>query len=107
MGYKKVCLGCKKAFNISQHEGEINLTCPECKKQTIIFNHKFRPPNQSDNKKWKLVEYLCQHGFVYQHVFKKDQNGVSVEVKYPETIDEAKEFVKDYKSQANTDLNIY
>ena len=76
-------------------------------KETTIFNHKFRPPKQSDIKKWKLVEYLKNNGFVYQHILKEAEPGSFQEVSYPTTIEEAKEFVLKYKSQAYTDNNIY
>jgi len=100
MGYKKVCIDCKKAFSIYKNNQEqINLTCPNCGKKATLFNHKFRPPKQTDSVKWKVVEFLKNNGFVYQHIY-KEHNGVSTEVAYPETLKEAKEFVQLFKSQA-------
>lgn len=106
MGYKKVCIDCKKAFNIQQTVREqINLSCPNCGKQTTLFNHKFRPPKHTHFAKWKVVEFLKNHGFIYQHIY-KENNGVNIEVAYPETLKEAKEFVEIFNSQAYDLKNI-
>jgi hypothetical protein len=108
MGYKKVCFTCKKAFSIYQNNQEtINLICPNCGETTTLFNHKFRPPKQNEEKKWQLVEFLKNNGFVFQHVYEASEGGGFKEVKYPETMEEAKRFVQEYKSQAYTDNNIF
>lgn len=107
MGYKKVCLHCRKGFSIYQNQqDDINLTCPECGNKTTLFNHKFRPPRQNDTKRWKLVEFLKNQGFVYQHVYKEAEGGGYLEVPYPANLEEAKEFVETYKSQAYSNDNI-
>lgn len=106
MGHKKVCFNCKKTFSLpSDATTSFSLTCPECGGQTTVFNHKFRPPDKGDIKKWKVVEFLKGHGFIYQHVYKdisKRSGIVSNEnyVDYPSTMSEAKEFVLKYKDQA-------
>lgn len=108
MGYKKVCFHCKKTFSIYQNNQEaVNLTCPNCGNKTTLFNHKFRPPRQDDVKQWKVVEFLKDNGFVYQHIYKHAEGGGYREVPYPNNLAEAKEFVKIYKSQAYTDNNIF
>ncbi len=99
---------CRKAFSVYQNKQEdINLTCPECGNKTTLFNHKFRPPKQNDVKQWKVVEFLKERGFVYQHVFKAADGGGQIEVSYPNSLEEAKEFIETYKSQAYTDNNIF
>ena len=107
MGYKAVCLSCRKAFNVSSdYADHIPVKCPECSGKLITFNHKFRPPKQSDIKTWKVVAFLYKHGFNYQHV-QKDMpfdtlrnmpEGDRYE-EYPTNMNDAKEFVEKYKSQ--------
>ena len=86
MGQKKVCCTCRKTFSLYKNEAkEIKLVCPECVDITVIFNHKFRPPKQSEIKKWKVVDFLAKLGFVYQHIFTKDKENITIEVEYPIT----------------------
>lgn len=102
MGYKKVCLECRKAFSLgTELTNKSNLTCPECGNQATLFNHLFRPPKRDDIKKWKVVEFLKNQGFIYQHIYiEYSTSGCSGQLQYPETMAEAKEFVKTYKDQA-------
>lgn len=102
MGYKKVCFNCRKAFSIpSDHTVNPSLTCPECGMQTIIFSHLFKPPKHDDLKKWKVIEFLKDHGFLYQHVYETYTPSIlSGQLQYPETMKEAKAFVIKYKAQA-------
>ena len=102
MGSKKVCFDCRKAFSVYNNDAEkINLTCPECGKQTTIFSHLFRPPKQDDLKRWKVVEFLKDHGFLYQHVYEVEAESLlHSQVQYPETMNEAQVFVARYKNQA-------
>jgi hypothetical protein len=106
MGHKKVCFNCKKTFALpTDSNTTFSLTCPECGALTTIFNSKFRPPAKDNLKKWKVVEFLKDHGFVFQHIYKdiSKKNGlVSSDnyVDYPTTMEEAKDFVLKYKEQA-------
>lgn len=101
MGYKKVCFNCRKAFSItSDHTVKLSLTCPECGKQTNIFSHLFRPPKQDDLKKWNVVAFLKDHGFLYQHIYETYTSSIlSGQLQYPETMKEARDFVTKYKAQ--------
>lgn len=103
MGYKKVCFICRKAFSVYKNEApKINPACPECGNPTTIFSHLFKPPKQTDIKKWKVVEFLKDHGFVYQRVYATYTKSVLTgQAGYPETMEEAKKFIADYKKQAN------
>ena len=109
MGHKKVCLTCRKAFNLnSDFEIRSGLTCPECGQKMVEVNHKFRPPKKADLKAWAVSQYLIENGFLYQHIYKEidDRKGlVSKEkyVAYPTSFKEAKKFVIKYKDQALTD----
>lgn len=108
MGYKVVCLNCRKAFNTSSdYHAHVPTKCPECSGQLVMFNHKFRPPKQSDVKAWKVVTFLYEHGFNYQHVQKdipyellKNMPESDQYVEYPENMTDAKDFVEKYKTQA-------
>jgi hypothetical protein len=103
MGYKKVCTNCRKAFNIRLGANiKPSLICPECSGDTIILSHLFRSPKIDDLKKWKVVEFLIDHGFLYQHIYETytPSNVLSGQLHYPETLKEAKDFVVKYKAQA-------
>ncbi len=102
MGFKKVCFDCRKAFSIDNDiPADYSMICPECGKQATILNHLFRPPKQNDVKKWKVAEFLKDHGFLYQHVYEVYTKSIlSGQLQYPETIKEAQEFVIKYKAQA-------
>jgi predicted RNA-binding Zn-ribbon protein involved in translation (DUF1610 family) len=105
LGYKKVCFSCRKAFNVDQLNAEkTNLNCPECGNKTILFDHKFRPPKQSDVNQWMIVEFLKDNGFVYQHVYVEQEPGLHLQIKYPKTMEEAREFVARYKDQGDHNL---
>jgi len=106
MGHKKVCCKCRKAFSVQKNiETDINLICPECGGKMTLFDHKFRPPKQSNSKQWELVEFLKNNGFVYQHIYRSIERGMTIVVKYPENMADARSFVQLYRSQAyrNTD----
>jgi len=79
--------------------------CPECGNSYVFYNHKFKPPKKDDLKAWKVVSFLYEHGFTYQHIH-KDFSNLRIEnyADYPKNLDEAKEFVIKYKSQAKNSL---
>ncbi|MBS1503470.1 MAG: hypothetical protein JST32_15485 [Bacteroidetes bacterium] len=105
MGYKNVCLSCRKAFSMGL-EGHNPQKCPECGNDFIRYNHKFRPPKRDDLKAWQIISFLHQHGFTYQHVYKDvsryQRYKAENQAEYPSTLEEAKEFVVKYKSQAQS-----
>ncbi|MGQ0826890.1 MAG: hypothetical protein ACT4ON_00705 [Bacteroidota bacterium] len=109
MGYKNVCLGCRKAFNRTLNTEKKIFKCPECSKDTTSLSHRFRPPVKNDLSKWAVVKLLIENGFTYDHIYLKIEtnNGVksySGYAKYPENIRDAREFIEKYKDQvANTD----
>ncbi|GAA4441103.1 hypothetical protein GCM10023188_39200 [Pontibacter saemangeumensis] len=106
MGHKAVCLNCRKAFSL----GSTSLkeqTCTECGNALVYFNHKFRPPRRANLKAWKVVSFLYDHGFTYQHLYKDishstkvDRNSSSNYIEYPVSMEEAKEFVEKNSNQA-------
>ncbi len=105
MGHKMVCLTCRKAFSTASGNQHMPAKCQECGGDYVFYNHKFRPPAKSDIKAWKVVSFLFEHGFTYQHINKKyikpeKGYGHYILAEYPNTIIEAKDFVEKYKSQA-------
>jgi len=96
MGYKNVCLNCKRVDNIGTDFEKFKTgKCPECGADMIFVDHKFRPPKKTDKKRWELAEFLIRNGFVFQRIV--DDNHVYVT--YPQSIQEAKEFVEKYKNK--------
>jgi len=79
--------------------------CPESGQKMTLVSHRFRPPKKTDDKKWEVVRYLVNHGFLYQHIYQKvieNSNGTkSYEnyVDYPENIKDSIDFVNKFKSQ--------
>jgi DNA-directed RNA polymerase subunit RPC12/RpoP len=107
MGYKSVCLDCRKSLNVKlENNSERIYPCSECGKPMTLISHRFKPPRKTENKKWETVEFLIEHGFYYQHVYENvevKKSGIIVYenyARYPENIKEAKEFVEKYKEQA-------
>lgn len=101
MGYKIVCLKCRKAFSNNLGYKHNFGKCQECGSDYIYYNHKFRPPKRDNLKAWKVVSFLYQHGFTFQHVdkeyIKTRQYGYMLYDKYPTNLKDAKSFVAKYK----------
>ncbi|MBU2914842.1 hypothetical protein [Reichenbachiella agariperforans] len=97
MGYKNVCLNCKRVENLGTDRDNFRTgKCPECSSEMIFVNHKFRPPKKSDKKGWELAEFLISHGFVFQRVRNKE----GADISYPQTMSEAKKFVEEFDFRA-------
>ncbi|RMA56274.1 hypothetical protein [Ulvibacter antarcticus] len=103
MGNKLICTNCQKSFNY----GNIS-NCPECGNERIKMPHRFRPPKKDDTEKWKVVKFLIDNGFYYQHItdggIDSDYyNRVRKYVEYPDNMRDAKIFVKKYAEMARTE----
>ena len=98
MGYKDICLTCRKAFNRGTNfETPKQVKCSECGGETIPVNHKFQPPKKLDKKKWEVVSFLVNHGFRYDHVYEEAAYGLYLQYgRYPENMNEAQEFVENF-----------
>jgi hypothetical protein len=66
----------------------------------IMLSRKFSAPASRDKKQWEKVQFLVEHGFKFYSVYELLSDGVYQRVRYPETLQEAKEFVVRY--QQNT-----
>jgi len=73
--------------------------CPRCGDWALDLGRNFKPPKSSDKAQWAKVEFLVQHGFVFQKIYREADGGF-LQVRYPETLAEAKEFVEHYADQA-------
>ena len=71
MGYKNVCTNCR----ISLSEGtnyelfNTNKPCPTCKGKMYFVNEKFKTPKESNDKEWKLIEYLLLSGYDFRNPY--------------------------------------
>ena len=106
MGYKAVCIDCRKSLNRAIDFGsEREYPCSVCGKPMTLLSHLFKPPKKTDTKLWGTVKYLVSNGFHYQHIYEtvEKKNGVIISytgyVPYPDNLKEAKEFVEKYKEQ--------
>jgi ribosomal protein L33 len=98
MGYKDICLICRKAYNRGTNmETPAKLKCPECGENTVAVNQKFKPPKKLDLKKWEVVKFIIDNGFSYDKLFEEIEGDGFIQIgKYPENMRDAKEFVKKF-----------
>ena len=99
MGYKTICLECRKTYNHGSDFEKFHIgNCPECGKLMLEVDQKFKSPKTNEIKLWETVRYLVNEGFKYQRIYEvKFQTPF---VKYPENLRDAKEFVVKYSEQA-------
>ncbi|MET4075594.1 hypothetical protein [Hymenobacter sp. UYCo722] len=97
MGAKHVCFICQKAFN-APFGTKGPTKCPECGHSLEILSQRFRPPKKREKEKWDMVKFLVDHGFYFNHIYATPAGGDFI--KYPENMQEAKEFVVKYHAQA-------
>ncbi len=86
-----VCLSCRKSFKRKADAERSNKTCPACGAVMYFASRKFKPPKSTDLDQWKKIELLLLHGFVFDPVYDDGRR-----VKYPETLKQAREFVRVY-----------
>ena len=96
------CLECCKSFKreyrLLPREYPKELPCPECGGAAHNFGRHFKAPKKSDHKQWSKIRFLFEHGFRFQKI-RPVRNSVE-SVPYPDTLEEAKEFVAMYKDFA-------
>ena len=96
------CLECCKSFK-REYEPKPNeypseLPCPNCGGVAYNLGRHFKAPKKTDKKQWEKIRFLIENGFRFQKI----RNGTRHHdtVSYPETLEEAKEFVVKYKDYA-------
>ena len=95
------CFECCKSFKrefILTNGVPVELKCPECGGTSYNFGRHFKAPKKSDKKQWKKVKFLFDHGFRFHkiRIGSRDKDTVP----YPETMEQAKEFVVKYRTYA-------
>jgi hypothetical protein len=68
----------------------------------LLINHSFRPPRKLDDRRWKVIRYLIENGFTFQHIYQTGKNDYSKTatnnyISSPKTLNDATEFVQKYK----------
>lgn len=66
----------------------------------VRLSRKFSAPAAVDTLQWKKVQFLVEHGFLFQSVYEPTESGGRQKASYPATYEQAKEFVVAFKSQA-------
>lgn len=96
------CFDCQKSFKRHVEAFPIDypdhMSCPECEGISVNLGRDVKAPKKDDVKQWEKVKFLVDHGFLFQKI----RVGASHHdtVRYPETLEEAKEFVQTYKDYA-------
>jgi hypothetical protein len=91
------CFGCRKSFKYPpRSEGRL---CPQCRKPLEMLSRKFSAPKSRDLAQWRKIEFLVAHGFRFYSVYEPSSTGGLRKVRYPDTLAEAKLFVKTFKPQ--------
>jgi hypothetical protein len=96
-----VCLDCCKSFKrdfIPSEACPKELICPDCGGPAYNFGRHFKAPKKLDKRQWDKIRFLFEHGFRFQKI--RVGTGHHDTVSYPETLEEAKEFVVKYKDYA-------
>jgi hypothetical protein len=70
------------------------MKCPNCDGTAYNVGRKFKTPKRSDASQWEKVKFLFSNGFHFQSVYVDGKR-----IPYPDTLEEAKEFVKKYKNK--------
>jgi len=100
MGFKLVCTNCRISFSIgNDYQIEHSKRCRNCGQNAHLLHHKFKPPKKKDKKAWEIVKFLIDHGFDFSSAYvplvnEKNEYWGNLQINYPKTMEEAKEFVK-------------
>lgn len=96
------CFNCRKSFkrhfDVPPCDYPNQTACSECGQPSYNLGRNFKTPKKSDHEQWEKVEYLVNHGFVFQKIRPNPSDSESVP--YPKTLKEAKVFVIKYKRYA-------
>ncbi|KAA9001095.1 hypothetical protein FJU30_07510 [Affinibrenneria salicis] len=93
-----VCFICRKAYR--KPPAVAARRCPQCGGAMTGLSRKFATPARSDIRQWKKVQYLVEHGFFFQSVYRLSEGGGYCKVAYPASLADAREFVRLYAAQA-------
>jgi hypothetical protein len=93
-----VCFACRKSFKLPVSSGP--RLCPQCRCPMEMLSRKFSAPRSADIAQWKKVQFLVEHGFRFYSVYEATASGGKQSVRYPSTLEEAKDFVVVFREQA-------
>ena len=97
------CFDCFKSFKREFNLAEtypLELVCPNCGGISHNFGRHFKAPKKSDKKQWAKIIFLFKHGFRFQKIRLSTHQTHHDTISYPDTLEEAKEFVVKYKDYA-------
>jgi len=97
------CLECCKSFKREFNwvkSYPLELACPNCAGKAHNFGRHFKAPKKTDKKQWAKIRFLFEHGFRFQKIRIGSVQTHHDTVAYPETLEQAKEFVVKYKDYA-------
>jgi hypothetical protein len=94
-----VCFACRKCFKRAPvgSKGLPDKRCPDCGGLAVGLSRKFKPPPRNDLAQWKKVEFLVAHGFRF---FSQKDPSTGGSIPYPETLGEARTFVRRFGKNA-------
>lgn len=100
------CLDCCKSFkrqlDVKPSEFPAELKCQNCGGIAHNLGRHFKAPKATDKKQWEKIRFLIEHGFRFQKIRIGSNQTHHDTVPYPETLEQAKEFVVKYKDYAIT-----
>jgi hypothetical protein len=92
------CFACRRSHKRALRADELTKVCPTCGGAAIRLGRHFKAPAKDDQAQWRKVRFLVAHGFLFQHVYETRHGGL--QVPYPETVEDAREFVRRFRDQA-------
>jgi len=95
-----VCVKCRSSLKRPDEKNIFFRTCVICGENAVKVDVRFRPPKKTDDKEWQKIEFLFQHGFYFQKVYRQVQSGVYLRISYPLDLKAAKVFVVEFQKQA-------
>jgi hypothetical protein len=91
-----VCVACRRSFKRPRTKGVTHRPCPVCGNPAVRLSRKFKPPRATDDEQWEKVRLLIAHGFFFESIHDDDR----ALVHYPESLSEAREWVKKWAHKA-------